>query len=246
MQAKPLLLIDDDAELTALVTEFLAREGFAVESEVTGRAGLERAAAGEHAVVLLDIMLPDLDGFEVLKGLRRVADVPVIMLTARGDEVDRIVGLELGADDYLPKPFNPRELVARIKAILRRAPHLAGGVNGAAGTGDGAPGDPSRQSLRFGELEIDLERYRATLERRELELTTVEFALLRELALAAGRVLSRDALLDRIQGREPDVFDRSIDVHVSHLRRKLNDDPREPRYIRTVRSVGYQFVAEPR
>jgi two-component system response regulator CpxR len=235
MDGKPLLLIDDDAELAALVTEFLAREGFRVETAANGRAGLARACSGEHAAVLLDIMLPDLDGYDVLKALRRTAEVPVIMLTARGDEVDRIVGLELGADDYLPKPFNPRELVARIKAVLRRAPAPL----------PGAGAEPERKRLRFGELEIDLEGYRATLHTHDLDLTTAEFALLRELALAAGRVLTRDALLDRVQGRALDVFDRSIDVHVSHLRRKLGDDPRQPRFIKTVRSVGYQFIARP-
>ena len=252
---RPLLLIDDDTELSALVSEFLGREGFQVECAATGRAGLERAGTGGHAAVLLDIMLPDLDGFEVLRALRHVTDVPVIMLTARGDEVDRIVGLELGADDYLPKPFHPRELVARIKAILRRAPALRSLEADYAGSQPAPPGrtlgaarspqPPARRLLRFGDLEIDLEGYRATLKRRELELTTAEFALLRELALAAGRVLSRDALLDRVQGRAQDIFDRSIDVHVSHLRRKLSDDPREPRYIKTVRSVGYQFIASP-
>lgn len=235
MNAKTLLLIDDDAELAALVTEFLAREGFRLETAATGRDGLARAGSGAHAAVLLDIMLPDLDGFEVLKALRRTAEVPVIMLTARGDEVDRIVGLELGADDYLPKPFNPRELVARIKAVLRRAPAPRAGSAEAF----------EARRLRFGDLEIDLEGWRATLQARDLGLTTAEFALLRALALAAGRVLTRDALLERVQVRDLDVFDRSIDVHVSHLRRKLRDDPRRPRYIKTVRSVGYQFIARP-
>jgi DNA-binding response OmpR family regulator len=246
MDAKTVLVIDDDQELAALVGEFLRREGFVVEWAATGRAGLERVTAGSPGIVLLDIMLPDLDGFEVLRQIRRGRDVPVIMLTARGEEVDRIVGLEMGADDYLPKPFNPRELSARIKAVLRRSasPPPGPGAGAAAPGGDQADAANSKEprTLRFRELEIDLQGYRATLKTKPLELTAVEFALLRELALAAGRVLTRDMLLDRVQGRSPDVFDRSIDVHISHLRRKLRDDVRNPRFIKTLRSVGYQFV----
>ena len=249
MDAKTVLVIDDDQELAALVGEYLRREGFAVDWAATGRAGLERVTAGSPGIVLLDIMLPDLDGFEVLRRIRRERDVPVIMLTARGEDVDRIVGLEMGADDYLPKPFNPRELSARIKAVLRRsasqpsspAASGAGTVPPERDPPDAASGQEPR-TLRFRELEIDLQGYRATLKTKPLELTAVEFALLRELALAAGRVLTRDMLLDRVQGRSPDVFDRSIDVHISHLRRKLRDDARKPRFIKTLRSVGYQFV----
>jgi len=249
MHAKTVLVIDDDLELAALMGEFLRREGFAVDWAATGHAGLERVTAGSPSIVLLDIMLPDLDGFEVLRQIRRERDVPVIMLTARGEDVDRIVGLELGADDYLPKPFNPRELSARIKAVLRRS---ASRPSGPAASGAGtAPqdSDPAnvasgqeQRTLRFRELEIDLQGYRATLRAKPLELTAVEFALLRELALAAGRVMTREMLLDRVRGRSPDVFDRSIDVHISHLRRKLRDDVRNPRFIKTLRSVGYQFV----
>jgi DNA-binding response OmpR family regulator len=158
--------------------------------------------------------------------------VPVIMLTAKGDDVDRIVGLELGADDYLPKPFNPRELIARIKAVLRRS-----------GSAADEAGEAPRLLVR-GPLTIDLEGYRATLDGAALELTTIEFALLRELAHAAGRALTREMLLDRVRGREFELFDRSIDVHISHLRQKLGDDPQRPRFIRTVRSVGYMFIAE--
>ena len=233
---KPILLVDDDEELTALLTDYLGKQGYRVEAAGKGPAGLQRARSGDHSLMVLDIMLPGTDGFEVIKELRKTSALPVIMLTARGDDVDRIVGLELGADDYLPKPFNPRELVARIKAVLRRA----------AAT----PDDPrptaalSGGRLTFGELGIDLGGYRAYLGGRELDLTAIEFALLRELAQAAGRVLSRDTLLDRVRGREFEAFDRSIDVHVSHLRQKLGDDPRRPRFIKTVRSVGYMFVAE--
>jgi DNA-binding response OmpR family regulator len=176
----------------------------------------------------------------VLRRIRRTSAVPVIMLTARGEEVDRVVGLELGADDYLAKPFSPRELSARIKAVLRRAARMGGPRQ--TEPPPAHPSAPPPRALRFGDLELDLEGFRATLKAKAIELTAVEFILLRELALAEGRVLTRDTLLDRVQGRSPEAFDRSIDVHISHLRRKLRDDPRRPRFIRTVRSVGYQFV----
>ena len=233
---KPILLIDDDAELGNLLEDYLGREGFRLEVAGDGTEGLARARSGAYSLVLLDIMLPGLDGFEVIKELRRGSYVPVIMLTARGDEVDRIVGLELGADDYLPKPFNPRELTARIKAVLRRAERKPEASDTPPYEAQGS------KMLRFAELSIDLEAYQARLGESELPLTAIEFALLRELALAAGRVLSRDTLLDRVRGREFDLFDRSIDVHISHLRQKLGDDPRAPRFIRTVRSVGYMFI----
>jgi two-component system, OmpR family, response regulator CpxR len=229
---RTILVIEDDLELSTLLSDYLGREGFAVRVAGDGEAGLGLAAAGDCCLVLLDVMLPGRDGIEVLRELRRESAVPVIMLTAKGDDVDRIVGLELGADDYLPKPFNPRELVARIKAVLRRS---------GAVPADEDPTPASRWLVR-GDLRIDLEGYRATLAGRDLALTVIEFALLRELAHAAGRALSRETLLDRVRGRELDLFDRSIDVHVSHLRQKLGDDPQHPRFIRTVRSVGYMFV----
>lgn len=230
---KTLLLVDDDTELAQLLTDYLGREGYDLQAVHDGAAGLAAAEGHDPALVLLDIMLPDLDGFEVLRRLRGFSTVPVIMLTAKGDEVDRIVGLELGADDYLPKPFNPRELTARIKAVLRRAGERAATPDGAAAAGE---------LLRVGELTVDAPGHRAMLGTTPLALTAIEFALLRELVAAAGRVLSRDTLLDRVRGREFESFDRSIDVHISHLRQKLGDDPREPRFIRTVRSVGYQFI----
>ncbi len=234
---RTILVIEDDAELSALLADYLGREGFAVRIAGNGEAGLELAAAGDCSLVLLDVMLPGRDGIEVLRELRRGSTLPVIMLTAKGDDVDRIVGLELGADDYLPKPFNPRELVARIKAVLRRS---GAAVSEEAGT---APPATARWVVR-GDLRIDLAGYRATLAGRDLALTVIEFALLRELAQARGRALSREMLLDRVRGREFDLFDRSIDVHISHLRHKLGDDPQRPRFIRTVRSVGYMFVGE--
>lgn len=217
-----MLVIDDDVELSALLAEFLKREGFAADFEHEGRRGLEHALAGGHDLVVLDVMLPGLDGFEILRRLRQKSRVPVLMLTARGEDVDRIVGLELGADDYLPKPFNPRELAARMRAILRRMePQAAGGrleVNGVAL-------DPASRAV--------------TCDGRPVELTTLEFDILEQLMRAAGRVLSRDAVMENLYNRKAGPFDRSIDMHVSHLRRKL-DSSRD--LIKTIRGVGYQFL----
>ena len=216
----PLLIIDDDAELCALLTEFLAREGFSVVSEHDGAKGLELALAGNFALVVLDLMLPSIDGFALLKQLRAESRVPVLMLTARGEDVDRIVGLELGADDYLAKPFNPRELVARIRAILRRAQ------------------SPSKGRLEINGVTIDPGSRDVTCDGQEIEMTTLEFDILEVLMRAAGRVVSRDALMESMYNRKATPFDRSIDMHVSHLRRKLES---ERTLIKTVRGVGYQF-----
>jgi two-component system, OmpR family, response regulator CpxR len=220
-----ILVIDDDRELAALLRRVFEREGLQADFCHDGPKGLERARHGRYELLVLDVMLPGLDGFEVLRKLRRESDVPILMLTARGDDVDRIVGLELGADDYLPKPFHPRELVARLRAILRR-------------TGRRQSGTPGRL-LEASGVTLDVGARTVTCDGCVIELTTMEFDLLRALMESAGRVLSRDALLDRIDGREADPFDRSIDVHISHVRRKLGGDT--PR-IRTVRGVGYQFV----
>jgi two-component system response regulator CpxR len=216
----PLLIIDDDAELCALLAEFLAREGFSVVSEHDGARGLELALDGDFALIVLDLMLPSLDGFEVMKQLRAKSRVPVLMLTARGEDVDRIVGLELGADDYLAKPFNPRELVARIRAILRRAQA------------------PSKGRLEINGVTIDPGARGVTRDGHEIEMTTLEFDILEVLMRAAGRVVSRDALMESMYNRKATPFDRSIDMHVSHLRRKLESDRT---LIKTVRGVGYQF-----
>jgi two-component system response regulator CpxR len=216
----PLLIIDDDAELCALLTEFLAREGFSVVSEHDGARGLELALNGAYALVVLDLMLPSLDGFAVMKQLRAQSRVPVLMLTARGEDVDRIVGLELGADDYLAKPFNPRELVARIRAILRRAQ------------------SPSKGRVEINGVSIDPGSRSVTCDGQEIEMTTLEFDILEVLMRAAGRVVSRDALMESMYNRKATPFDRSIDMHVSHLRRKLESDRT---LIKTVRGVGYQF-----
>jgi two-component system response regulator CpxR len=221
------LLIDDDVELCGLLTEFLKREGFTLECEHDGKRGLDRAARGEHDVVLLDVMLPSLDGFEILRALRKQSKVPVIMLTARGEDVDRIIGLELGADDYLPKPFNPRELAARIRAILRRL-EARPAAPGARIEVNGVVLDPgSREVFSAG---------------KPVEVTTFEFDILEMLMRAAGRVLSRDALMENMYNRKATPFDRSIDMHISHLRKKLETG--HP-IIKTVRGVGYQFCRTP-
>ena len=244
---RPILIVDDDTALCALLRDYLEGEGFAVRAVHAGPEGLRAAMEDAPALVLLDVMLPGMDGFEIMRALRRESTVPIIMLTARGEEVDRIVGLEMGADDYLPKPFNPRELVARIKAVLRRnqpANTTAANPTAAETTPPDvlrANGD-ARRYLEQGALRLDQEGHAATLEGRMLDLTQLEFALLRELMRAPGRVLSRETLLDRVRGREFELFDRSIDVHVSHLRQKLGDSPSQPRFIKTVRSVGYLFL----
>jgi DNA-binding response OmpR family regulator len=225
------LLIDDDARLGTLVTEYLGQNEIDVIVAGDGERGLAALRRRRFDVVLLDLMLPGIDGLEVCRRIRstpEVASLPVVMLTAKGDDVDRIVGLELGADDYLAKPFNPRELLARIRAVLRRA---------APAGGPGRPGRTSR--FRAGGLEIDFEARAVTVGGRHPLLTHYEFELLAALARAAGRVLSREQLLDALKGTEYEAFDRSIDVHVSRLRAKLEADPRAPRYIKTVRGVGY-------
>lgn len=228
-----ILLIDDDRKLGCLVRDYLAPMGYNVECAITGLAGLEQALSGEYHAVILDVMLPDIDGFEVLKRLRRRSDIPVMMLTSRGDETDRIVGLEIGADDYLPKTFSTRELLARLRAIIRRA-----------SLESTKSAIKIEKALVFGKLRIDPASRTVLFDDKALELTPLEFDLLLTLANAAGVVLSRNQLLDAVAGREYEVFDRSIDVHISYLRRKLGDDPQDPRFIKTVRAYGYMFVAD--
>ena len=222
-----ILLVDDDAELCSLLGEFLRREGFTVECEHEGTLGLEHAGRPGVDLVVLDVMLPGMDGFEILRRLREKSRVPVLMLTARGEDVDRIVGLELGADDYLPKPFNPRELAARIRAILRRyEPRAAGGTKRIEV--NGVTLDPGTREVLSGG--------------RRVELTTFEFDILEMLMRAAGRVLSRDALMENFYNRKATPFDRSIDMHISHLRKKLEQGDT---LIKTIRGVGYQFCRSP-
>ncbi len=230
-----LLMIDDDRKLCRLVATYLEPLGFDVTAVHTGPEGVERATNAQppwHAVIL-DVMLPGMDGFEVLKRIRARSPIPVLMLTARGDETDRIVGLEVGADDYLPKTFSTRELLARLRAVLRRSAMTASVTQN---------GDAPPTEIVIGPLRINLDARSAVLDNALLILTPVEFDLLSSLGRAKGRVKSREALLDEIRDRNYDVFDRSIDVHISSLRKKLGDDAKEPRYIRTVRSAGYMMV----
>ncbi|MBL8698686.1 MAG: response regulator transcription factor [Alphaproteobacteria bacterium] len=225
-----ILIIDDDKRLATMVVEYLAAAGYTVEHRLDGTQGLALATRQPVDAVVLDVMLPDLDGFEVCRRLRAVSDVPILMLTARGDDTDRIVGLELGADDYLPKPFNPRELLARLKAILRRRQ---------GGSANAAP------PLRFGRLEIDRGSRRVRLDGAEKPLTSHQFDLLVALAEHAGRVVSRDQLMDLVKGESLEAFDRSIDVHISRIRAAIEDDPKHPRRIITVRGAGYVFARTP-
>jgi two-component system, OmpR family, phosphate regulon response regulator OmpR len=219
-----ILLIEDDARLAAMVAEYLGGVGYRVEVAETGRAGLERLAREPFDAAVLDLMLPDMDGLDVCRALRARSPLPVLMLTARGDAADRIVGLEMGADDYLPKPFEPRELLARLRAILRR---------GAVREG---------KALRFGRLEIDRDARVVRIDGAERSLTSYQFDLLVALAENAGRVLSREAVMDLLKGAPLEAFDRSIDVQVSRIRQAIEDDPRKPRRIVTVRGAGYVFA----
>jgi two-component system phosphate regulon response regulator OmpR len=223
--AARILLIEDDPRLAEMVSEYLGQAGFRVSAAGSGNEGLERLAREPFDALVLDLTLPDIDGLEVCRRLRARADTPVLMLTARGDAMDRVVGLEIGADDYLPKPFEPRELLARLRAILRRR-------------GGSADGDV----LRFGRVEIDRGARALRLDGAERPLTGYQFALLLALAENAGRVMSRDALMDRLKGEPLEAFDRSIDVHVSRIRQALEDDPKHPRRILTVRGAGYVFA----
>ena len=228
------LVVDDDRELCGLIKEYLEPLGYAVSAAHTGPEGLQRALTGELDAVILDVMLPGLNGFEVLKRLRAQSQVPVLMLTARGEEADRIVGLEFGADDYLPKTFSTRELLARLRAVTRRARRPV--KSDTDEVSDAAP------EICVGELRLDPGRRTAVLGDQPLELTTLEFELLACLARARGRVKTREQLVEAIAERNYDVFDRSVDVHVWSLRKKLGDDPKAPRYIRTIRSLGYMLI----
>ena len=223
-----LLVVDDDVKLCRLIREYLEPLGYEVSVAHTGTEGLEKALADEFDAVILDVMLPRLDGFEVLKRLRAGSNVPVLMLTGLGEEADRIVGLEIGADDYLPKTFSTRELLARLRAVIRRSrvTQLA---------------NQPKAPVRVGSLQIDSESRTAALDGTPLVLTPVEFDILFALARACGRVKTREQLLLEVADRDFEVFNRSIDVHISSLRRKLGDDPKSPRFIQTLRSAGYMM-----
>ena len=226
-----LLLVDDDIKFCRLITDYLQRYGFEIRAAHDGESALKMSAEGHWDAVILDVMLPGSDGFDVLRRLRDFSQVPVLMLTALGDETDRIVGLEIGADDYLPKTFSPRELLARLRAVLRRT---------------NRPASPAANNevveIVIGKMHIKLLTRVVTMDRENIPLTPVEFDLLVVLAQAKGRIKTREQLLNEIRDRNYDAYDRSIDVHISALRKKLGDDSKNPRLIRTVRSVGYTLV----
>ena len=228
-----LLMIEDDARLAGMVSEYLSQNGFTVSHEGDGQRGLAALQATPVDLVILDLMLPDMEGLEVCRRIRTLpgalAQVPVLMLTAKGDAMDRIIGLEIGADDYLPKPFEPRELLARIRAVLRRRV-------------DGPPA--TTQTLRFGTLEIDRDARTVSVGAQLCELTSYQFDLLVALAERAGRVLSRDQIMEAVRGRELDAFDRSIDVHMGRIRAAIEQDAKTPKRILTVRGVGYVFARQ--
>src|SRR6266853_1020756 len=221
------LVVDDDIELCALVQEYLTAEGFSLKAVHDGEQGLQQALTGEYALVVLDVMLPGINGFEVLRRIRSMSKIPVLLLTARGEDVDRIVGLEIGADDYLPKPFNPRELVARIRAVLRRS----------QGKGE----TPVPEAIRVGDVELDPATRSVQHRGKPVDMTSVELGLLQVLLREAGRVVTREALVDEVLGRKFSPFDRSIDMHVSKVRKKLGDSDAED-HIKTVRGAGYIFA----
>lgn len=224
--AHALLLIEDDERLARMVVDYLEGAGFKVRHAATGKDGLAAAAREPIDGIILDLMLPDMDGLDVCRSIRANSQTPILMLTARGEAMDRIIGLELGADDYLPKPFEPRELLARLKAILRRSSH----------------GETNSDVLRFGRLEIDCDAREVRLDGKPAQLTGHQFEMLRALAEHPGRVLSREQIMDLVRGDSLEAFDRSIDVHISRIRQAIEDNPKEPRRIITVRGAGYVFA----
>ena len=221
------LIVDDDEQLSSMLAEYLRPMGFALTGALTVAEGLSLLRTQNFDLMILDVMLSDGDGFDVCRNVRAESDIPILMLTARGEETDRIVGLELGADDYLPKPFNPRELLARLRAIARR--RSVGATSSAA-------------VMRFGRLEIDSEQRTVTVADEECSLTGYQFDLLLALARNAGRVLSRDQLMNALRGHDLDAFDRSIDVHISRIRAAIEDDPKVPKRVVTLRGAGYLFT----
>ncbi len=220
-----ILIIDDDEKLNRLLKKFLGDFGMTVLSAATPSAGFKLINEKRPDLIILDIMLPEMDGFEVCKAIRRTSRIPIIMLTARGDLTDKVVGLELGADDYLPKPFEPRELVARIQSVLRRTHTTSFG-----------------KSETFGRLKIDFARQKVVLDGHPMDLTTSEYIILSFLAVNTGKVLDRDQILNELSGIDCEAYNRTIDVTVSRLRQKLNDDPKNPEFIKTVWGSGYLFL----
>jgi two-component system response regulator CpxR len=225
-----ILIIDDDEELCELVSEYLTVEGFQTEAVHEGDEGLKRAASGEYDLAILDVMLPKMNGFEVLRNLRETSKIPVLMLTARGDDMERIVGLEIGADDYLPKPFNPRELVARLRAVLRR-------VQVPEEEASGAP-----EKLHVDDLDISTSSRSAKINGQEVNLTSIEFDLLVVLLGEAGKIVKKEDLSEKVLERKLSPFDRSLDMHISNLRKKLGVRNDGGERIKTIRSVGYIYT----
>jgi two-component system, OmpR family, phosphate regulon response regulator OmpR len=219
-----ILLIEDDSRLAEMVSDYLGQSGFRVSRAANGAAGLQMQASDSFDIVVLDLMLPDMDGIDVCRQLRQRGGIPILMLTARGDAMDRVIGLEMGADDYLPKPFEPRELLARLRAILRRGRAVPESV------------------LRFGRLEIDCNAREVRLDGEPRPLTSHQFGLLLALARRAGRVMTREALMDIMKNEPLEAFDRSIDVHISRIRALIEDDHKKPRRVITIRGVGYVFA----
>jgi DNA-binding response OmpR family regulator len=226
-----ILVIDDDRKLAGLIRDYLTPLGYVVELVHSGPEGAERALAAPWHAIILDVMLPGCDGFEVLKRIRAKSAVPILMLTARGEEADRIVGLEIGADDYLPKTFSTRELLARLRAVTRRSV-----------ISQGQQTEPPVKELIVGTVRLNLDARVATQNDQVLVLTPVEFDILAALMKSRGRIKSREALIENLRDRQYEVFDRSVDVHIAALRKKLGDDAHQPHYIRTVRSAGYMFI----
>jgi len=222
-----ILLVEDDQRLAEMVKDYLGGAGFRITIASTGNQAIALHKQGAFAALILDLMLPDMDGLDICRHIRKTSQTPILMLTARGDVMDRVIGLELGADDYLPKPFEPRELLARLKTILRRKKN-----------------NPGSDVLSFGRLEIDLGARSLSISGEQRTLTSYQFSLLTVLAQHAGRVLSRDTLMDLMTGETLDAYDRSIDVHISRIRAAIEDDPKAPRRIITIRGIGYVFAKE--
>jgi len=230
-QKTQLLLVDDDTKLCRLIKSYLEPLGYEVDLAHNGRDGLAKALDGKFEAIILDVMMPEMNGIDVLRELRTQSNIPVLMLTGLGEEADRIAGLEIGADDYLPKTFSTRELLARLRAVIRRSKITAS-----------QKGDARQAVIVVGDLRVDPETRTASLGDKALVLTPVEFDILLSLARYAGRVKTRESLLLEIADRDFEAFDRSIDVHISSIRRKLDDDPKTPRFIQTVRSAGYMLL----
>ena len=227
---RTILLVEDEPKAVKVIRAYLEQSGFEVHSSFDGLHALSLFRQTQPDLVVLDLNLPGIDGLEVCRNLRQISNVPIIMLTARAEETDRLIGLELGADDYIVKPFSPRELVARVKAVLRRV--------------EGASLQPQPRRLAAGAVEMDESRRQAWLRGQPLDLTTMEFDLLIALISQPGRVFSRSQLLDMVQGEAFEGYERTIDVHIKNLRKKLDDDSRDPRYILTIRGIGYKFAEE--